>query len=122
MKILSSREIIKFGRREKLNPQYIRPTERVGTLVYKLALPPSFMGDQHIFHISELRKYIDEDGLIPDVFYVELGLDLSFEQRLMAIADITVKELKNHTMPLFHVSWDSCSLQGSHGNERMTSD
>lgn len=45
------------------------------------------MSIHSVFHVSQLRKYVGEDKLIPDVHEVELDPDLLFDQRLVAIAD-----------------------------------
>ena len=52
--------VVRFGKRGKLVPTYIGPfeiLERVGTVEYRLALPPSLSGVHEVFHISMLRKY-----------------------------------------------------------------
>ena len=49
-----------FGKRGKLSLRYIGPfevLERVGTVVYRLALSPRLSGVHIVFHVSMLRKY-----------------------------------------------------------------
>ena len=53
--------IMRFRRKWKLNPRFVGPfevLERVGTLAYKVALPPSLSKIHNVFHVSTLRKYI----------------------------------------------------------------
>ena len=52
--------MIRFGKRGKLSSRYIGPfevLERVGTVAYRLALPPSLLSVHVVFHVSMLRKY-----------------------------------------------------------------
>ena len=57
---MPKREVVRFGKRGKLSPKYITPfkvLERVGTVVYRLALLSSLPSVHMVFHISMLRKY-----------------------------------------------------------------
>ena len=60
LKVMPKRIVVRFGKRGKLMPRYIRPfeiLERVGTIAYRLALLPSLSGVYEVFHVSMLRKY-----------------------------------------------------------------
>ena len=60
LKVMPKRGVVKFGKRGKLSPRFIEPfeiLERVGTIAYRLALPPSMSGVHEIFHVSMLRRY-----------------------------------------------------------------
>ena len=61
--------VIRFGKQGKLSPRYIGPfeiLERVGTVSYQLALPPSLSGVYEVFHVSMLRKYTPDPTHIVD--------------------------------------------------------
>ena len=60
LKIAPMRDIMRFGKKEKLSPRFIKPfeiLERVGNVAYRLALPPSLSNVHNVFHVSLLRKY-----------------------------------------------------------------
>ena len=57
LKVMPKRGVVRFDKRGKLAPWYIRPfeiIERVGIVVYRLALPPSLSGVHEVFHVSML--------------------------------------------------------------------
>ena len=57
LKVMPRRGVFRFGKQGKLSPRYIGPFEilkRVGTIAYRLALPPSMFGIHEVFHISML--------------------------------------------------------------------
>ena len=54
---MPKRGVVRFGKRGELSPRFIGPFEilkRVGTVAYRLALPPSFSGVNKVFHVSML--------------------------------------------------------------------
>ena len=57
---IPKRGVVRFGKRGKLLPRFIGPfeiLERIETVAYRLALPPSMLGVQEVFHVSILRRY-----------------------------------------------------------------
>ena len=60
LKVMPKRGVVRFGKRRELSPRFIGPfeiLERIGTVAYRLALPPSMSGVHEVFHVSMLRKY-----------------------------------------------------------------
>ena len=58
--MIPKREVVRFGKRGKLSPMFIGPfeiLERMGSVAYRLALPPSMSGVREVFHVSMLREY-----------------------------------------------------------------
>ena len=67
-----------FGKRGKLSPRCIGPfevLERIGTIAYQLALPPSMIGVHEVFHISMLRKYTPDPAHVVDWVQIEVDTD-----------------------------------------------
>ena len=60
LKVMPKRGVVRFGKRGKLSPKFVGPfeiLERIDTIAYRLALPPSMTGVHEVFHISMLQKY-----------------------------------------------------------------
>ena len=69
LKVMPKRGVVRFGKWGKLVPRYIGPFEilkRVGTVVYRLELPPSLSGVHDVFHVSILRKYTLDPAHVMD--------------------------------------------------------
>ena len=52
--------------------------ERVGTIAYRLVLPPSMSGVHEVFHVSILRKYIPDRAHVVDWGHIEVDTDETF--------------------------------------------
>ena len=60
LKVMPKRGVVRFGKWGKLSQRYIEPfkvLERVGTVAYRLALPPGLFSVHVILHVSMLWKY-----------------------------------------------------------------
>ena len=69
LKVMPQREVVRFGKHGKLSPRFIRPfeiLERIGSVAYRLALPPSMSGVHEVFHVSMLRKYTPNPAHVVD--------------------------------------------------------
>ncbi|GJT90714.1 putative reverse transcriptase domain-containing protein [Tanacetum coccineum] len=59
LKVSPWKGVIRFGKRGKLNPQYIGPFKilaKVGTIAYRLELPEQLSTFDSTFHVSNLKK------------------------------------------------------------------
>ena len=69
LKMMPKRGVVRFGKRGKLSPRFIGPfeiLERICTVAYRLALPPSMSGVHEVFHVSMLRKYTLDPAHVVD--------------------------------------------------------
>ena len=60
LKVSPSKKVMRFGKRSKLSPRFSGPyevIEKVGPVVYSLALPPELENIHNVFHASMLRRY-----------------------------------------------------------------
>ena len=100
--------VIRFGKRGKLAPRYIRPfeiLERVGTVAYRLALPPCFSSVHEVFHVSMLRMYTPDLAHIVDWGEIIVDTDGTFEEGPMRILDSRDQVLRRKTLRLVKVLW-----------------
>ena len=66
---MPKRGVVRFDKREKLSPRFIGPfeiLERVDTVAYWLALPPSISGVHEVFHVSMLQRYTPNPAHVVD--------------------------------------------------------
>ena len=82
--------MVRFDKRGKLSPRFIGPfeiLERVGTVAYRLALPPSKSGVHEVFHVSMLRRYTPDPAHVVDWGEIEVDTDGTFEEGPVCIVD-----------------------------------
>ena len=59
--------------------------EKVGTMAYRLALPPELEKIHNVFHVSMLRMYRSDPSHAVSLEIVELRPDLTYEEELVEI-------------------------------------
>ena len=100
--------MVRFDKRGKLPPRYIGPfeiLERVGTVVYRLALPPSLSGVHEVFHVSMLRMYTPDLAHVVDWVELVIDIDGTFEEGLVRIVDSRDQVFRRKTVRLVKVLW-----------------
>ena len=105
---MPKRGVVWFVKRGKLSPRFIRPfeiLERVGTIVYQLALPPSMSGVHEVFHVFMLRRYTPDPAHVVDWGEIEVDTDGTFEEGLVCILDSRDQVLRRKTVRLLRVLW-----------------
>nr|GEV24825.1 hypothetical protein [Tanacetum cinerariifolium] len=110
LKVSPWKGVIRFGKRGKLNPRYIRPFKilaKVGTVAYRLELPEQLSRVHSTFHVPNLKKcFFDEPLAIP---FDEIQIDdkLNFIEEPVRIMDREVKRLRQSHIPIVKVRWNS---------------
>ena len=107
LKVMPKRGVVRFDKRGKLSSRFIGPfeiLERIGTVAYRLALPPSMSGVHEVFHVSMLRKYTPDPALV-DWGQIEVDTDGTFEEGLVCILDSRDQVLRRKTVRLVLVLW-----------------
>ena len=105
---MPQRGVVRFGKRGKLSSRFIGPfeiLERVGTVAYRLALPPSMSGVHEVFHVSMLWRYALDLAHVVDWGEIEVDTDGTFEEGPVCILDNRDKVLRHKTMRLVWVLW-----------------
>ena len=116
LKVMPKRRVVRFDKRGKLSPRFIGPfeiLERVGTVAYRLALPPSLSGVHDVFHVSMLRKYTPDAAHMVDLGKIEVDTDGTFEEGPVCIIDSRDQVLRHKTVRLVLVLWRHYGVEES---------
>ena len=116
LKVMSKSGVVRFSKRGKLSPRFIRPfekLERIGTVAYRLALLPSMSGVHEVFHVSMLRKYTPDPTHVVDWGQIEVDTDGTFEEGPVCILDSRDQVLRRNTVRLVLVLWRHYGVEES---------
>ncbi|GJT72285.1 putative reverse transcriptase domain-containing protein [Tanacetum coccineum] len=103
LKVSLRKGVIRFGKRGKLNPQYIGPfkiLKKVGPMAYKLELPKELSNVHSTFHISNYKKCLSGESIIIPIKELRLDDKLNFVEEPVEIMDQEVKQLKQSRIPI----------------------
>ncbi|XP_073153056.1 uncharacterized protein [Henckelia pumila] len=99
---------MRFGKKGKLALRFVGPFEildRVGTLAYRMALPPNLAGVHNVFHVSMLRNYISNPSHVLNFEPLQLSSIMTYEERPDQIMEWQERRLRNKTIPNVKVRW-----------------
>ena len=114
LKVMPMRGVVKFSKQGKLSPRFIglfEILERVGTVAYRLPLPPSMSSVHEVFHVSKLRRYTPDLAHVVDWGEIEVNTDGTFEEGPVSIMDSRDKVLRCKTVRLVRVLWQHCGVE-----------
>ena len=103
---MPKRGVVRFGKHGKLSSSFIGPfeiLERVGTVAYRLALPPSMSSVHEVFHVSMLQKYTPDQPHVVDWGQIEVDTNGTFEEGPVRIVDSRDQVLRHKTVRLVKV-------------------
>ncbi|GKE93260.1 putative reverse transcriptase domain-containing protein [Tanacetum coccineum] len=110
LKVSAWKGVIRFGKRGKLNPIYVRPfkvLEKVGSVTYKIELPQELSRVHNTFHVSNLKKCYSDDSLAVPLDGLHVDDKLRFVEEPVKIMDREVKWLRQSRVPIVNVRWNS---------------
>ena len=116
LKVIPKRGVVRFGKRGKLSQRFIGPfeiLERIGTVAYRLSLPPSIIGVHEVFYVSMLRKYTPDPAHVVDWGQIEVDMDGTFEEGPVYIVDSRYQVLRRKTVRLVRVLWQHYGVEES---------
>ena len=116
LKVVPKRGVLRFDKRGKLSPRFIGPfkiLERVGTVAYQLALPPSMLGVHEVFQVSMLRRYTPNPAHVVHWGEIEVDTNRTFEEGPMCIVDSRDQVLRRKTVRLVRVLWQHRGVEES---------
>ncbi|GJV04619.1 putative reverse transcriptase domain-containing protein [Tanacetum coccineum] len=96
LKVLPWKGVVRFGKRGKLNPRYVRPFRvlaKVGKVSYKLELPQELSRVHHTFHVSNLKKCYADEPLVVSLEGIHVYDKLQFVEE--PIEEIKEREQYN---------------------------
>ncbi|GJU93273.1 hypothetical protein Tco_1318029 [Tanacetum coccineum] len=110
LKVSPWKGVVRFGKRGKLNPRYVRPfkvLEKVGAIAYKLELPQELSRVHNTFHVSNLKRCYSDDPLTVPLDGLHVDDKLQFVEEPVEIMDREVKQLRHSRVPIVKVRWNS---------------
>nr|GFC52379.1 putative reverse transcriptase domain-containing protein [Tanacetum cinerariifolium] len=110
LKVSPWKGVIRFGKRGKLNPRYIRPFKilaKVGTVAYRLELPEQLSRVHITFYVSKLKKCMADELLAIPLDEIHVDDKLNFIEEPVEIMDREVKRLNQSRISIVKVCWNS---------------
>ena len=117
LKITPTTRIGRANKVKKLSPRSINPFQilrPIGSVTYRVALPPHLSNLYDVFYVSQLRKYNLDFTHFLEPESIQLRDDLTFHVALARLVDKSIKQRRNKTVPLVKVAW------GGEGTEDHT--
>nr|GFA54874.1 putative nucleotidyltransferase, ribonuclease H [Tanacetum cinerariifolium] len=108
LKVSPARGVRRFGIKGKLSPRFIRPFEildRVGEVLYRLALPPPLTHVHNVFHVSLLRGYMYHPLHVISYPLDQIRADLSYVKEPEAILNRQDRVMRKKTIPFVKILW-----------------
>ncbi|KAD2804556.1 hypothetical protein E3N88_37933 [Mikania micrantha] len=102
--------LARFGKRDELSPRFVGPfkiLERIGSVAYRLELPPELSNIHDVFHVSNLKKCLADESLIVPFEEIQIDEKLQFSEEPVEIMDREMKVLKRNRIPIVKVRWNS---------------
>ncbi|WMV37886.1 hypothetical protein MTR67_031271 [Solanum verrucosum] len=100
--------VMRFGKKGKLSPRYIGPyrkSKRIDNVAYELELPQELAAVHLVFHISMLKKCMDDQSLIIPTEDIDFKDSLSYEEIPVQILDRQVRKLRTKEVASVKVLW-----------------
>ena len=103
--------MIRIGWRGKLAPRFVGPfpvLEQVGNLAYEVELPDKMAGVHNVFHVSQLRKFVQDPNVAisPDQLDdIEVEPEAVENHKSMRIVGNDTKQLRRKAVKLVKVQW-----------------
>ncbi|GKE98143.1 putative reverse transcriptase domain-containing protein, partial [Tanacetum coccineum] len=90
LKVSPWKEMIRFGKRGKLNLRYIGPFKilaKVGTVAYRLELSQQLSKVHNTFHVSNLKKFLSDETVVIPLDEIQIEDKLHFIKEPVEIID-----------------------------------
>nr|GEW29336.1 putative reverse transcriptase domain-containing protein [Tanacetum cinerariifolium] len=107
LKVSPWKGVIRFGKRGKMNPCYIRPFKilaKVRIVAYRLGLPEQLSRVHSTFYVSNLKTCLSDEPLAIPLDEIHVNDKLNFIEEPVDIMDREVKRLKQSRIPIVKVA------------------
>ena len=114
LKVSPWKGVVRFKGKGKLAPRIIGPyeiLEKIGVSAYRLALPIELSRLHNVFHVSILRKYVNDPTHVLEKEPVELREDLSYEEEPVKVIDLKDQVLRSKVVHLVKVLWRNHNVE-----------
>ncbi|GJR99052.1 hypothetical protein Tco_0315561 [Tanacetum coccineum] len=94
--------VVRFGKKGKLAPRFVGPfeiIEKVGPVAYQLDLPEELNGVHDTFHVSNLKKCLDDPTLQVPLDEIQVDAKLNFVEEPVEILEREFKSLSKVELP-----------------------
>ncbi|GKC18480.1 putative reverse transcriptase domain-containing protein [Tanacetum coccineum] len=106
LKVLPWKGVIRFGKKGKLAPRFIRPfeiVEKVDLVAYRLRLLEELNGVHDTFHVSNLKKCLADPTLQVPLDEIQVDAKLNFVEEPVEILEQEFKKLKRSIIAIVKV-------------------
>jgi hypothetical protein len=112
LRVSPTKGVVRFGVSGKLSLRYIGPftiLARVGSLAYRLQLPDSMAGVHPVFHVSMLRKFLQDPDHQIELEPIAVQHDLTLECRPVRILESSERVMRRRSIKYVKVLWTNHS-------------
>ncbi|GKA67773.1 putative reverse transcriptase domain-containing protein [Tanacetum coccineum] len=106
LKVSPWKGVVRFGKKSKLAPRYVGPfeiLERIGLVAYRLKLPEELSSVHDTFHVSNLKKCLENVNLHVPLDKIKVDKILRFVKEPVEIMKREIKKLKRRNIALVKV-------------------
>ncbi|GKB88152.1 putative reverse transcriptase domain-containing protein [Tanacetum coccineum] len=106
LKVSPWKVVVRFGKKGKLAPRFVRQfeiTERISPIAYRLRLTKELNGVHDTFHVSNLKKCLDDPTLHVSLKEIHVDAKLNFVEEPVEILEREFKKLKRSRIPIIKV-------------------
>ncbi|XXG80253.1 hypothetical protein AAC387_Pa09g1168 [Persea americana] len=109
LKVSPARGTLRFGEKGKLARRYVGPFEiwtGIGDAAYKLQLSLELLGVHDVFHVSMLKKYVEDPTHILHYQPLDIQPDALYVAKPVAIINTKEQVLRTRTIHWVKVQWE----------------